>query len=347
MSDITLPTLRKGDKGDSVKQMQLYLNANGAALATDGSFGAATETAVETFQQAKGLTVDGVCGASTWDALLDVLKGDALTVSTKLACGIIFTNEGGYGSVNGNDNGALSVGKMQWHGNRALALLKTVIAKNTSQAAALLGDALYNEIENAASAAWSTRVATAAEAKEISALLTTPDGEAAEDALAVTDVGVYIQTGMGCGLTDCGALIYFADFANQYGTASSLLKSVTQTALQGAGDVAAMFDATKAATTQYISRRTTVYDSVVALDLPDLYDPFAAQAQPEAPAPEDVTQAETTVDNAVADGLISDKVYWLNVLAGKTVPSPAYIKAILDNAHALCHTGLAGGSGGQ
>lgn len=40
------------------------------------------------------------------------------------AASIIFDNEGSYGSVNKNDNGAVSVGKLQWHGGRAAALLK-------------------------------------------------------------------------------------------------------------------------------------------------------------------------------------------------------------------------------
>ena len=42
------------------------------------------------------------------------------------AAAIIFANEGGYSSVNANDNGAVSVGKVQWHGNRALLLLKNI-----------------------------------------------------------------------------------------------------------------------------------------------------------------------------------------------------------------------------
>lgn len=32
---------------------------------------------------------------------------------------LIFDNEGSYGSVNQNDNGAVSIGKLQWHGGRA------------------------------------------------------------------------------------------------------------------------------------------------------------------------------------------------------------------------------------
>lgn len=45
------------------------------------------------------------------------------------AAAIIFANEGNYSSVNANDNGAVSVGKVQWHGNRALSLLKEIAGK--------------------------------------------------------------------------------------------------------------------------------------------------------------------------------------------------------------------------
>ena len=40
---------------------------------------------------------------------------------------IIFANEGGYASVNADDNGAVSVGRLQWHGTRALNLLKKIV----------------------------------------------------------------------------------------------------------------------------------------------------------------------------------------------------------------------------
>ena len=43
------------------------------------------------------------------------------------AAKIVFANEGNYYSVNADDNGALSVGKVQWHGNRALSLLKKIV----------------------------------------------------------------------------------------------------------------------------------------------------------------------------------------------------------------------------
>ena len=68
-------TLRKGDKGSDVSELQSLLNELGyrdgsdAMLAVDGSFGRRTEEAVKNFQRINGLGVDGVCGPKTWAKL--------------------------------------------------------------------------------------------------------------------------------------------------------------------------------------------------------------------------------------------------------------------------------------
>ena len=68
---ITLPVLRNGSEGDSVEALQMLLNCNGYSCGTvDGDFGSKTQTAVEKFQKAKGLTPDGIVGKDTWSALL-------------------------------------------------------------------------------------------------------------------------------------------------------------------------------------------------------------------------------------------------------------------------------------
>lgn len=66
------PTLRKGDKGEAVAEMQGLLAGRGYDLGKygiDGDFGSATEKAVKAFQKDVGLTADGVVGAKTWAAL--------------------------------------------------------------------------------------------------------------------------------------------------------------------------------------------------------------------------------------------------------------------------------------
>lgn len=69
---INLPVLRVGDRGDSVKALQLILNSiDGCSCGdADGIFGAKTYAALRIYQKENGLTVDGICGAETWVALL-------------------------------------------------------------------------------------------------------------------------------------------------------------------------------------------------------------------------------------------------------------------------------------
>ena len=51
----------------------------------------------------------------------------------ELAAEVIFGNEGNYTSVNWNDNGAISIGKIQWHANRARDLLLDIRSKNADK----------------------------------------------------------------------------------------------------------------------------------------------------------------------------------------------------------------------
>ena len=177
------------------------------------------------------------------------------------AAEIIFANEGNYGSVNKNDNGAVSVGKVQWHGNRALNLLRTIVAKNLQRAGEILGSALQGEI-SANQTDWSSRCVNAEEAKKLSILLSITEGKQAQDALAIQDITSYIKKGESYGLKDPGALIYFSDGVNQYGANSSLWKNIATDALKSTGDVEAMYAATKRRTSKYLSRRTIVYEKI-------------------------------------------------------------------------------------
>ena len=66
------PTLRKGSKGEYVKEAQKLLLDRGYKLpkyGADGDFGSETETAVKQFQKDWGLKQDGVIGPETWKLL--------------------------------------------------------------------------------------------------------------------------------------------------------------------------------------------------------------------------------------------------------------------------------------
>ena len=78
--------LRRGDTGMEVRLVQFWLRLaadNYSALRTvtvDGSYGAATVSAVTAFQSLFGLTADGVVGRSTWNKLKEV----GLAVANKI-----------------------------------------------------------------------------------------------------------------------------------------------------------------------------------------------------------------------------------------------------------------------
>lgn len=75
VDEVVLSTLKKGNKGASVKALQILLIGNGYSCGTygaDSSFGAATDNAVRNYQKANGLSVDGIVGPATWRKLLGV-----------------------------------------------------------------------------------------------------------------------------------------------------------------------------------------------------------------------------------------------------------------------------------
>lgn len=64
-------TQQSGSTGTQVAALQRLLNTQGYEAGTaDGVFGPATKSAAQAFQQARGLTADGVVGRRTWTALL-------------------------------------------------------------------------------------------------------------------------------------------------------------------------------------------------------------------------------------------------------------------------------------
>jgi N-acetylmuramoyl-L-alanine amidase len=85
-------TLKLGDTGDKVKELQTWLTDYGYySGAIDGNFGAATEKAVKQFQLEASIQVDGIVGNQTqtamkkWDQLLAQVQaaaGNSKTSST-------------------------------------------------------------------------------------------------------------------------------------------------------------------------------------------------------------------------------------------------------------------------
>jgi Putative peptidoglycan binding domain len=63
------PTIKPGQRGTAVRQLQAYLNGHGHTLDVDGRFEDGTLSAVRSFQARHGLDVDGWVGPQTQSAL--------------------------------------------------------------------------------------------------------------------------------------------------------------------------------------------------------------------------------------------------------------------------------------
>lgn len=66
------PTIRKGSRGEAVKEMQTLLVKAGCNLplyGIDSHCGSETVAAIKAYQTANGLTADGICGPLTWAKL--------------------------------------------------------------------------------------------------------------------------------------------------------------------------------------------------------------------------------------------------------------------------------------
>ncbi|MBQ9098030.1 MAG: peptidoglycan-binding protein [Clostridia bacterium] len=78
--------LREGDTGNSVAQLQYYLNYVSGfydtipPIAIDGSYGPATRAAVADLQNTFGLVADGIVGPLTWKTLYDTYLGIISTI---------------------------------------------------------------------------------------------------------------------------------------------------------------------------------------------------------------------------------------------------------------------------
>jgi zinc D-Ala-D-Ala carboxypeptidase len=76
-------TLSQGASGEDVRQLQIRISGYpgyGAVLALDGAFGPATRSALIRFQQAYGLSADGVAGSQTYSKIYELQDDDCTPI---------------------------------------------------------------------------------------------------------------------------------------------------------------------------------------------------------------------------------------------------------------------------
>ena len=193
---------------------------------------------------------------------------------------IIFSMEGNYTSVNADDNGALSVGACQWHGNRAKALLRTIIADLTKQGfIPIKAPLIIREI--CSSKSWSKRVLNESEKDCIESLLSFKESHEAQIKLAKKDIQNYINHCATLGFADEETLIFLADIENQGGAGAS--SRIGKQAIKTYGQDATLDDVMKTALKDkvfknYALRRLRVYRKLTKKDyteLPDNAKPYS------------------------------------------------------------------------
>lgn len=230
----------------------------------------------------------------------------------KVASGIIYAQEGNYGSVNRNDNDhGMSIGKCQWNAywGRALPLLQTIVNADKVRAKELLGDNLYKEIAESGADAWNKkkRVATEEEAGKLSALLSSAQGKKAQDELADADITVYVKNGVKVGIVSLKALAYYADLENQGGSgASKRIAKDAGEAVKGVAKVGleeihayALKDSVMG---QYKSRRVKVYEAVKASELADVSNTVQEKPQDTPTKPQEGVKTLSKGDSVTFTG---------------------------------------------
>ncbi len=87
----TSGTLKRGSKGEAVKEIQRQLSAAGYKVSADGIFGKGTEDAVKKFQKANKLKADGVVGTQTKNLLANQSKtvNKSPSTSTQIKSGTL------------------------------------------------------------------------------------------------------------------------------------------------------------------------------------------------------------------------------------------------------------------
>lgn len=220
---------------------------------------------------------------------------------------IIVYNEGNYTTVIKNDNGALSLGKICWHGTNALNLLKKIVALNPSQALNILGSSFYNEIITSSS--WDTRIASGSEAYALAILLSTAESRQIQDDSAYEFVSGYVKHGQALGITEPEALVFFADYENQNGRtgAANFHRRVINS--YGKANLGTLYEASGKS-----ARRTRTYNFCATVNWAN-YNGSSSANDTEAPEISnvtvgDITEAGFKVTCDVSDNIAVSEVYF-------------------------------------
>lgn len=214
----------------------------------------------------------GLYSSSNGAALDGGFAGGSLA---EIAASIIFGNEGGYNSVNWNDNGAISIGKIQWHADNAKNLLIRIRNMNQNNFDNLAsGTDIVSSLDKSW-ASWTKWNSTCPSGSALkNKILTSNESKSVQDASAIEYVQGYIDNINKNGVTDPKCVVYLADIANQgpaiayaiarYASSNNIsnLDQLHNAVLSGKPKVYGCINDT----TTYINRRKNTYSKIMQVD---------------------------------------------------------------------------------
>lgn len=160
-----------------------------------------------------GLKIDNVGGTEDATVHTDATFSGGGIVQ-KLAAELILSHESGgnYATVVPNDNGALSIGLIGWHGTNAQTLMQRIKSNYLQDWENNGGNNIVN-----LNGDWSKKVLTenSTEFKAFQSILGSPGGKAVQDEMILEYIASYIDIAKGVGVTEASALVFFCDMAVQ------------------------------------------------------------------------------------------------------------------------------------
>lgn len=205
-----------------------------SALAITGTLSGLSST-VTVSSTAAAASVTSYSYSYTYTSLKSAtLSPSSVSVDDVLdaAAEFITSQEGSYSSVNADDNGALSLGILQWHGANALVLMRLIVAADNESAYDILGSSLYNEIIKSTTT-WSTRTLSSSEVTKFSNCISSTAGKKIQDKLLDSYISIYINRATNLGIKNAAALVIYADLENQRGSSGALKTAAAAAELAG------------------------------------------------------------------------------------------------------------------
>lgn len=176
--------------------------------------GSASNEAIEQ-SYVPGLTIN-LIRKNTYgtDGVTDATNVSASSLAA-LAAELVKSNESGgkYNTINANDNGALSIGLIQWHGNNARTLVNKIKTDHPNDFNQYGGKNLTLNL----SASWERTILSKNDTNynALKTLLDCPGGRAVQDAIMIEYMNDYMATARKLGLTDPAGLLYYCDCSTQ------------------------------------------------------------------------------------------------------------------------------------